>query len=65
MIRYENECVGCTEMGMYCIGESCSNRHVKHYYCDECGEEADELYEYDTDYWICEDCLKQQFPCTD
>lgn len=44
MIEYEDECVGCpTEMG--CMGISCPNRNVPHYYCDGCGDEVDILYE--------------------
>lgn len=38
MIEYENECLGCTSMGMHCKGKSCPNREVPHHYCDECGE---------------------------
>lgn len=55
MIKYENECVGCpTEMG--CIGSACRYMNVPHYYCDECGYEADELYEYYGDE-LCLYCL--------
>lgn len=46
MIEYVNECVGCAEVGLPCMGRSCPNRRVPHYYCDECGEEA-VLSEYD------------------
>lgn len=60
-IRYENECVGCPpERG--CLGDSCPNRRVAHYYCDKCDEEVplDGLYEADeTD--LCEECLKDKF----
>lgn len=58
MIRYENECVGCPrEIG--CLGGSCPNRNVVHYYCDHCGCE-DKLYHYDNGE-ICEECLLKQF----
>lgn len=45
MVKYENECMGCTSIGLHCIGSSCRNRNVPHFYCDECGEE-EELYVY-------------------
>lgn len=56
MVEYENECVGCPpEMG--CMGSSCPNRNVPHYYCDECGDETS-LYYYD-DKELCIDCIKK------
>ena len=59
MIKYENECVGCPkEMG--CLGDGCSNRNVKHLYCDRCGDECDELYVFDGEE-LCEECLKANF----
>lgn len=36
MMKIENECVNC---GLPCLGSSCPNRQVKHFYCDKCGEE--------------------------
>lgn len=56
MIRYENECVSC---GLPCLGSSCPNRNVVHYYCDYCGNE-DRLYHYDN-LEVCEECLLKQF----
>ena len=57
MVEYENECVGCPpEMG--CMGSSCPNRNVPHYYCDECGDETS-LYYYD-DKELCIDCIKEK-----
>lgn len=47
MIDYVNECVGCRDSGLPCMGSSCSQRRVPHYYCDECGKEEDALYECD------------------
>lgn len=55
----ENECVGCTSMGLPCIGPGCPNRHVVRYYCDNCDCELDgyeEPEEYDGHHY-CEDCL--------
>lgn len=50
-----NECVGCTSMGLPCMGSACPNRNVTRYYCDECGEEA-QLYIFD-DEELCLDCI--------
>jgi hypothetical protein len=58
MIEYESECVGCTSLGLHCIGEHCPNRNVPHYYCDECGEE-DTLYEYEGEE-LCIECIKNK-----
>ena len=51
----ENECVGCPpEIG--CLGSSCPNINVPHYYCDDCGDETD-LY-YCEGEELCIDCIK-------
>ena len=55
MLKYENECVGCTDLGMRCMGRSCPNRKVAHFYCDECDCEED-LYYFDGDE-LCGDCI--------
>ena len=46
-IRYENDCCGCAVPAYPCLGESCPLQHQKHYYCDNCHEEADKLYRFD------------------
>jgi hypothetical protein len=52
----ENECVGCPkEMG--CMGSSCPNLNVPHFYCDDCGEET-QLYYYE-DKELCIDCIEK------
>lgn len=59
MVKIENECVGCpSEMG--CM-HKCKNEKVSRLYCDECGEEVDELYIYDDDSELCKDCLLNKF----
>lgn len=58
MVKYENECVGCTSIGLHCIGSSCRNRNVPHFYCDECGEEK-ELYEFDGEQ-LCISCIQRR-----
>ena len=63
MKKLENECVGCTDLGLHCLGASCRNRNVPHFYCDECGEET-KLYKYDGEE-LCEDCLLDRFAVVD
>ena len=60
MKKIENECVGCTDLGLYCLGDSCPNRNVVRFYCDFCGDEDETLYYYDG-HEICADCLLKQF----
>lgn len=59
MKKLENECVGCTSVGLHCIGSSCPNLNVPHFYCDECGYE-EKLYHYN-DRELCKDCLAEEF----
>lgn len=58
MIKYENDCVSCD---LPCIGSNCPYYCVAHFYCDECREEADDLYWYD-DRQLCQDCLMKEIP---
>ena len=58
MVKYENYCVGCTSMGLPCMGSTCPNRNVPVYYCDKCNEEVEEVHEVDGEE-LCEDCLKE------
>ena len=39
-VKIVNECVGCTGLGLPCIGGGCPNRKVERYYCDRCGAEC-------------------------
>ena len=55
MLKYEDECVGCSSTGLPCLGAACPNRNVPRHYCDECGNET-KLYEYD-DRELCADCV--------
>lgn len=59
MLVYEDHCVGCPG-GLSCLGETCSNRNVPVHYCDRCGDELDDVYDYDGEE-LCEDCLKKIF----
>ena len=60
-VRYEDQCVGCTSMGLPCQGSSCKNRNVPIWYCDECGDEGVDLYEVDGKE-VCEYCALQMLP---
>lgn len=60
MKKYENECCGCATESYPCLGNQCPRINVLHLYCDECGEEYDELYCYD-DEELCRDCLLEKF----
>lgn len=53
MVRIEDECVSC---GLPCLGDSCVNRNVRRYYCDDCGEDVETLYHYDGEQ-LCEQCV--------
>lgn len=57
-----NECVGCTSMGLPCIGSSCRNRNVTRYYCDRCKEEfePEKLYQYFGEE-VCAECILKDF----
>lgn len=56
MIAFTNECVGCPpELG--CMGSSCPNRNVKHYICDNCKCEVEDLYDYEGEE-LCLDCIE-------
>lgn len=50
----ENDCVGCD---IPCV--DCGRKHVKHFYCDDCGDE-EQLYEYNGKQ-LCELCLLSYF----
>ncbi len=59
MIRYENECCDCASPAYPCIGEHCARRRTPHYYCDECKEEFEDIYEYE-DAELCIGCIEQK-----
>ena len=46
MIKFEDECMSCAVPAYPCLGDSCPNRHVPHLYCDECGDDVEELYDF-------------------
>ena len=63
MRRYENDCVGCTDVGLRCLHTSCPNYRVLHFYCDECDGEK-KLYRYD-DKELCIECIKDKLEVVD
>lgn len=63
-VIYKDECCGCATESYPCLGSSCKNRNVPHFYCDECGDECEpeELYVYsEYDKLLCKYCLVDKF----
>ena len=60
MTRTENHCCNCASPGYPCRGDACSLLNVEVCYCDDCGEEIEEIYDVDGEE-LCEDCLKERF----
>lgn len=58
MVRVEDDCVHC---GLPCLGNDCELTHVKHYYCDCCGDDVggEDLYLYDGEE-LCWECLEKK-----
>ena len=59
MVIYENECCDCAVPGYPCLGNSCPNRHVKHYYCNGCRDDVEKLYRFDGEE-LCLDCVEKR-----
>ena len=57
-VKYENECCDCAVPAYPCLGSACPNRNVPHLYCDECGEEVENLYYFDGRE-LCIDCIEK------
>lgn len=60
MIRVKNDCCDCAVSGYPCKGDSCSLRHQKHYYCDECHKEVDTLYIGVSGKELCSKCALEE-----
>lgn len=58
MVVRENDCCDCASGAYPCLGISCHLRNAPHYYCDECGDEADIYYFEGTE--LCIDCIKKR-----
>lgn len=63
MKKTENECVGCTSLGLHCLGDACSKRNILHYYCDKCGEEfePEALYVNEDGEELCTECILSNY----
>jgi hypothetical protein len=59
MVRVENHCCGCASPAYPCLGSSCPNRRVEVHYCDNCGEELDEVHDADGKE-LCAACSEEQ-----
>ena len=58
MVRIENDCVGCATENYPCVGSLCPLRNAKHYYCDQCKEEAT-IYHFE-DEQLCIECIEKR-----
>lgn len=56
MIRLESGCVDC---GLPCLHRACPNYQVVIYECDCCGDEVDNLYNFDGQE-LCIDCIEHK-----
>ena len=59
----EDNCVGCRDLGLHCIGSTCPYLNSICYYCDECSEEQT-LYEFDG-LELCIDCIIKRLVVVD
>lgn len=57
MTKEVNDCVGCTSMGLPCIGAACPNRRREVHCCDRCGAE-DVLYDFEGGEY-CGECMER------
>lgn len=53
MVNRVSDCVDC---GLPCLKRACPHYQRVELICDECGDECDELYQYNGEQ-ICADCL--------
>lgn len=62
----KDECLGCATPAYPCLGSSCPNRNVTHYYCDRCKDEfsPEALYQYDGEE-VCGECILKDFKIID
>lgn len=47
---------GCVSCGLPCMGKRCPYWEVEEAFCDSCGDDTSELYEYGGEE-LCEECL--------
>ena len=56
MVRVESDCVDC---GLPCLYEACPHYQAFVYECDDCGEEVNDLYNFDG-LELCIDCIEHR-----
>lgn len=59
MVKEENRCCNCAVPAYPCLGDSCSLRHCRVLYCDNCKDEVEKLYILDGDE-LCESCVLER-----
>jgi len=59
MIEIRNECCDCAVPAYPCLGNNCPLQNQRVYICDECKDEVDELYEFESEE-LCIDCIKER-----
>ena len=62
MVVFENQCTGCSDLGIPCLGNCCPNRRVPVFYCDNhnCSsshEGTDRLFKVG-DSQLCMSCVQ-------
>lgn len=55
MKKIIDNCVGCTDIGLQCIGKSCPNKAYLSSVCDSCEREV-KLYKYNGGEY-CSECI--------
>lgn len=58
MTKVESHCVGCKDMGLPCLGNSCPNKTAEVTYCDRCDRSVAECHFEGFDY--CKDCAEEK-----
>lgn len=57
MKKIIDDCVGCTSMGLHCLGHACSKRSREIHCCDNC-EEEETLYHFEGGEY-CIECIME------
>jgi hypothetical protein len=62
MRKIIKDCVGCTSMGLPCMGSACNVGYTE-YFCDRCENEfePEELFVNDYDEELCDKCFLSDY----
>lgn len=60
MIKEEDRCCFCSVPAYPCLGDSCSLRHCRVLYCDNCCNEVDKLYIGVSGKELCDFCALEE-----